>query len=679
MKPAARSTQSSPANDRTSHPRFFEGELMTTDRQLRSRYRRIMRFASRYIVQEWWLELALPRIGLARITRRSRARRVSGIARHFHDLALELGGLMIKVGQFMSSRLDVLPPEITSELEGLQDEVPAADFDKVRALAEADLGVPLERAYSFFDPSPVAAASLGQVHRAKLATADAELMGFADVVVKIQRPGIDAVVRTDLAALRKIAGWLDRVGFISRRVDLPALLKEFAAVSMEEIDYLHEGANAERFTQNFSENDRVLAPMVVWERTTRRVLTLSDVTAIKINDRERLRAVGVDPAAVAESLSSAMFDQLFTHGFFHADPHPGNIFVTPKGASDWALTFVDFGMMGEVPDSLRGGLQRLVIAVAARDVSGLVSSIRSMGMLLPTAESAPLELALGELFDRFGGMGFAELQSLDPSEYKDFADKFGKTMRSMPFQLPEDLLLIIRAVRCVHVSQPGIQHLDSDRALRGATHPKRARGYGSHSGSAIAHHGRRPRAASRTAGCPQHPDSARPAGGEHPGPGSPDPIVRTPGSASAFSDHLCRAAARRYLPQAERANARLGTDRRVRPAAAPRRVRRVQRPRARALTARSEVICEVGGQARRGVSGYPRQCRNQRRDRDSSRHGGYAPHLRTRRTLVQAAPQTVPDCDLRHVAREQHRHEQQDPPPAFSPEGSRHRRQQVQR
>ena len=419
---------------------------MTTDRQLRSRYRRILRFASRYIVQEWWFELALPRIGLARITRRSRARRVSGIARHFHDLALELGGLMIKVGQFMSSRLDVLPPEITSELEGLQDEVPAADFDKVRALAEADLGVPLERAYSFFDPSPVAAASLGQVHRAKLATADAELMGFADVVVKIQRPGIDAVVRTDLAALRKIAGWLDRVGFISRRVDLPALLKEFAAVSMEEIDYLHEGANAERFTQNFSENDRVLAPMVVWERTTRRVLTLSDVTAIKINDRERLRAVGVDPAAVAESLSSAMFDQLFTHGFFHADPHPGNIFVTPKGASDWALTFVDFGMMGEVPDSLRGGLQRLVIAVAARDVSGLVSSIRSMGMLLPSAESAPLELAMGELFDRFGGMGFAELQSLDPSEYKDFADKFGKTMRSMPFQLPEDLLLIIRAV-----------------------------------------------------------------------------------------------------------------------------------------------------------------------------------------------------------------------------------------
>ncbi|AWB89165.1 ABC1 kinase family protein [Salinibacterium hongtaonis] len=421
---------------------------MATDRHLRARYRKIMRFASRYIVQEWWFEVLLPRVGLARISRRTRARRVSGIARHFQALAVELGGLMIKVGQFMSSRLDVLPPEITSELEGLQDEVPAAPFDDVRELAQADLGVPLERAYSFFDPSPLAAASLGQVHRAKLAPADAELVGFEHVVVKVQRPGIDAIVTVDLAALQKIAGWLNRVAFISRRVDLPALLREFASVSMEEIDYLHEGVNAERFADNFADNPTVLAPTVVWERTTRRVLTLSDVTAIKISDRESLRALGIDPAAVAEGLSSAMFDQIFTYGFFHADPHPGNIFVTPEAGpdSDWALTFVDFGMMGEVPESLREGLRSLVIAVAARDASGLVSSIRAMGMLLPSAESAPLELALGELFDRFGGMGFAELQNIDPSEFKDFGDKFGRTMRSMPFQLPEDLLLIIRAV-----------------------------------------------------------------------------------------------------------------------------------------------------------------------------------------------------------------------------------------
>jgi predicted unusual protein kinase regulating ubiquinone biosynthesis (AarF/ABC1/UbiB family) len=148
-----------------------------------------------------------------------------------------------------------------------------------------------------------------------------------------------------------------------------------------------------------------------------------------------------------------MFDQLFTHGFFHADPHPGNIFVTPAepgttdvSAPDWALTFVDFGMMGEVPDSLRSGLQRLIIAVASRDAKGLVASVRDMGVLLPSAEGAPLEHAMGELFDRFGGMGFAELQKVDPTEFTDFADKFGHVMRTMPIQLPENFLLIIRAV-----------------------------------------------------------------------------------------------------------------------------------------------------------------------------------------------------------------------------------------
>lgn len=421
---------------------------MTDGRHLRARYRRIMRFATRYIVQEWWFEVLLPRIGLARIGKRGRAARARGIARHFHQVAIDLGGLMIKVGQFMSSRLDVLPPEITSELESLQDEVPPADFARIQTLAEADLGVPLAEAYTWFDPEPVAAASLGQVHRATLSPADADIVGFDNVVVKIQRPGVDEIVKVDLAALRRIAGWLNRVATISRRMDLPALLEEFAAVSLEEIDYLHEGASAERFADNFHDNPDIDVPTVVWERTTRRVLTLSDVTAIKINDRDALVAAGINPTAVADRLSGAMFDQLFTHGFFHADPHPGNIFVTPAAgdARNWTLAFVDFGMMGEVPDALRGGLERLVIAVAARDVKGLVASIRAMGMLLPTAESAPLEQAMGELFSRFGGLGFAELRSIDPHEYKEFAEKFGKTMREMPFQLPENLLLIIRAV-----------------------------------------------------------------------------------------------------------------------------------------------------------------------------------------------------------------------------------------
>jgi predicted unusual protein kinase regulating ubiquinone biosynthesis (AarF/ABC1/UbiB family) len=243
------------------------------------------------------------------------------------------------------------------------------------------------------------------------------------------------------------------VRFISRRVDLPALLEEFAIISLREIDYLNEGSNAERFAANFADDPRVQAPEVVWERTTRRILTLSDATAIKINDLRRLEEAGIDPSEVADELSRAMFEQLFMHRFFHADPHPGNIFVTPAdldrtdpAAPAWTLTFIDFGMMGEVPENLSRGLQRLIIAAAARDAPGLVASVRDMGVLLRSAETAPLERAMGELFDRFGGMGFGELQRVDPEEFRAFGKEFGDVMRTMPFQLPENFLLIIRAV-----------------------------------------------------------------------------------------------------------------------------------------------------------------------------------------------------------------------------------------
>jgi predicted unusual protein kinase regulating ubiquinone biosynthesis (AarF/ABC1/UbiB family) len=416
----------------------------------RARYRRILRFAARYMVQAWWYELFLPRIGFARFAARGRADRLTKLARKFHALAVSLGGLMIKVGQFLSSRLDVLPPEITTELEGLQDEVPPVDFAAIRALAEAELGMPLERAFAWVDPVPLAAASLGQAHRGQLRPEDAVDTGFAGVVVKIQRPGIDEIVDVDLAALRKVAGWLSRVRIVADRVDLPALLDEFAATSLEEIDYLHEAANAERFSARFAGDPRVAVPEIAWERTTRRVLTLSDVTAIKINDVAALRAAGIDPTEVAHEFATVMFDQLFRDGYFHADPHPGNIFVTPIAAAPgeraWKLTFIDFGMMGEVPEQLRKGLQRLIIAVASRNGRQMVESIRDVGVLLPSADTTELERAMTALFARFGGMGFAELQEVDPREFRDFATQFGDVVRSLPFQLPENFLLIVRAI-----------------------------------------------------------------------------------------------------------------------------------------------------------------------------------------------------------------------------------------
>lgn len=420
------------------------------DRRMRARYRRILRFASRYLAQSWWFELFLPRIGLGRLAARGRAARLKRIARQFHLLAVDLGGLMIKVGQFMSSRLDVLPPEITKELEGLQDEVPPVPFAQIRALAEAELGVPLDRAFSFVDETPLAAASLGQAHRARLSESDAAQTGLLDVVVKIQRPGIEEVVEVDLRALRRVARWLSRVRIISDRVDMPTLVEEFAVTSIQEIDYLHEAASAERFSEGFAGDARVRVPELVWERTTRRVLTLQDVTAIKINDVDELRAAGIDPSEVATEFAAVMFDQLFMHGFFHADPHPGNIFVTPlDGAASgrtWTFTFIDFGMMGEVPPTLRQGLRQLLVAAASRDGKGMVDGIRDVGVLLPSADTAELERAMTKLFARFGGMGFAELQAVDPREFQAFAREFGDTLRTLPFQLPENFLLIIRAM-----------------------------------------------------------------------------------------------------------------------------------------------------------------------------------------------------------------------------------------
>jgi predicted unusual protein kinase regulating ubiquinone biosynthesis (AarF/ABC1/UbiB family) len=343
-----------------------------------------------------------------------------------------------------------LPPEITKELEGLQDEVPAVPFAGIRSLAERELGAQLDRIFDEVAEAPIAAASLGQAHRARLGAADAADTGLSGVVLKVQRPGIDDIVDVDLAALRKVGGWLSHVRLVSNRVDAPALVEEFAETSLEEIDYLHEAANSERFAADFADDDRVDVPRVVWERTTRRVLTLEDVTAIKITDLEALHAAGIDPAEVAPVFAAVMFDQLFTNGFFHADPHPGNIFVTPvpdgAGERSWKLTFIDFGMMGEVPATTRSGLRKLLIAAASRDGKGMVNAMRDVGVLLSSADTVELERAMTETFARFGGMGFAELREVDPREFRAFASQFTELLRTLPFQLPENFLLVIRAM-----------------------------------------------------------------------------------------------------------------------------------------------------------------------------------------------------------------------------------------
>lgn len=418
---------------------------------LQKRYRRILKFAAGALIQTWWFELVLPKFGLRTWVAKGRLARIQKLARHFYLLAADLGGLMIKLGQFMSTRLDVLPEIITNELKGLQDEVDPEPLEAIRFRLEQELGADLESAFSDFEIEPLAAASLGQAHRAKLSPDLAVDFGFENVVVKVLRPGIEQIVEVDLAALRKVGFWLSKIRLVSKRADAPALVEEFATTSYQEIDYFVEAGNLERFANQFAADPFVLAPEVIWERSSKRVLTLSDVSAIKITDLAALEEAGVDPNQVAAEFAKVTFEQIFNHGFFHADPHPGNIFVTPsaESAGGFALTFIDFGMMGEIDDQLRKSLQRFIFAVVGRDARAWIQSVRELGILLPGADTVELERAVSELFDRYGGVAVAQIAQTDPREIREFAIRFSELVRSLPFQLPENFLLLIRSISLV--------------------------------------------------------------------------------------------------------------------------------------------------------------------------------------------------------------------------------------
>jgi predicted unusual protein kinase regulating ubiquinone biosynthesis (AarF/ABC1/UbiB family) len=432
-------------------------------RMLRRRYYRILLFFGRTILGIIWWELILPKIGLRRLSRATRSGRITKIARRFRILAVQMGGVMIKVGQFLSARLDVMPREVTDELADLQDEVQPEPFEPIKALIEAEFGKPVDHIFSEIDPIPFASASIGQVHVARLRLHDSQVEQYPEVVIKVQRPQIEEIVNIDLSALQVVGGWLQKYKPIRKHTDIPKLLDEFSAMLYEEIDYIHEGKNAEIFKENFKDLAYVRVPNVLWSHTTKRVLTLENVLAIKITDYASIEAAGIDRKEVAKRLFDTYLKQIFEDRFFHADPHPGNLFVQPADEGDdpdhWKLTFVDFGMAGAIEQKMYEGLKEAVLAVGTQDVSRLMKSYQILDVLLPDADVDLIERASQRVFDRFWGKSTAELMSMHAQEAREFMKDFEDLLFEMPFQAPEN---IISLGRCVSILSGICTGLDPD-------------------------------------------------------------------------------------------------------------------------------------------------------------------------------------------------------------------------
>ena len=419
------------------------------------RYRRILRFFGRMILHVIWWDLLVGRTpllgGRARQTRPARMR---AWAARFRVLAVQMGGVMIKLGQFLSARVDILPPEITEELQGLQDEVPAEPQAVIFDALRAQLG-DLEQRFARLEETPLAAASLGQAHRAWLRPENGHGPLGQPVVVKVQRPNIEETVRVDLAALRVVAGWLMRYRPIRRRADAPALMDEFARTLWEELDYEAEAGNAERFARIHANDPRIRIPAVYREHSTACVLVLEDVEAIKISDLAAIRAAGIEPKQVADSLLAAYFQQIFEEDFFHADPHPGNLFVEPLGEGEWTpeagprpfrLSFIDFGMVGRVPNLVGDNLRKLLISVTRRDARQLTEAYQDLGFFLPGADLERITEAQAALLDRIWGRKLLDLAQPDPREVAEITAEFRDLLFDFPFQIPQDFIYLGRAL-----------------------------------------------------------------------------------------------------------------------------------------------------------------------------------------------------------------------------------------
>lgn len=367
-------------------------------------------------------------------------------------LALEeLGATFVKLGQILSTRPDLLPVAYQLELAKLHDAAPAIPAETVRELIREELGCEPEEVFASFDIVPLAAASIGQAHAATLTDG-------TEVVIKVRRPGVVEQVEEDLEILKNLAVQANRRWHAGAAYDLVALVDEFAVTLRGELDYLREGRNAERFAANFADDPDVHIPRVFWATTTSRVLTLERLRGLKVSDATALAAAGVDPRALAERATEVIARMIFEHGFFHADPHPGNLFIEADGT----IGLVDFGMVGELDEELRDRLGILLLAIARADADRITKALLNLGMATEAVARTALRRDIATFVRRY------ENRSLGEIRVGTLVNEIFAVMRRHRLQLPRELVLILKMV--VMTEGMGAQ-LDPDFQLGAVLRP----------------------------------------------------------------------------------------------------------------------------------------------------------------------------------------------------------------
>ncbi|WP_375498558.1 ABC1 kinase family protein [uncultured Nostoc sp.] len=343
-------------------------------------------------------------------------------------LLTKLGPAYIKIGQALSTRPDLVPPVYLEELTKLQDQLPPFPNEIAYQFIKEELGAPPEEVYAELSAQPIAAASLGQVYKGKLKTGE-------EVAVKVQRPDLREGITIDLYILRNLAAWVQKK--VKRvRSDLVGILDELGDRIFEEMDYIHEGENAERFFELYGHIKDVYVPKIYWEYTNRRVLTMEWINGTKLTQTEEISAQGIDARYLIEVGVQCSLRQLLEHGFFHADPHPGNLLATTDGK----LAYLDFGMMSEIKPPQRYGLIEAIVHVVNRDFEGLAKDYVKLDFLSPETDLTPIIPAFARVFADAQGASVAELN------IKSITDELSALMYEYPFRVPPYYALIIRSL-----------------------------------------------------------------------------------------------------------------------------------------------------------------------------------------------------------------------------------------